>query len=315
VCSGSARRMRGATGVESCWTGDGHVVTDPNGAEFQQFYDDRYGEGYMEDWPESKKRRVAQLVEGIHLPRHGRALDFGCGQGVFARVLRQALPTWQIVGTEMSRMALRLAQAHVPSCTFVPPEEAMRLSPFDFVFTHHVLEHVLDVDEVLARISAMAAPRALMLHILPCGNPGSFEHSLASRVTEGIRSDAQDRFFFEDEGHLRRLTSAGLVATAERHGWTVKEQLFANHFWGAVEWITALDLSFVRQVASPAQALTRRGAAALLACQVSLAGVQVARRVPGLSISGFLKQRAEAEWARKRSNPAGSEMYLLFQKS
>jgi SAM-dependent methyltransferase len=285
------------------------------GAELRRFYDDRYVEGYMDDWPESKKRRVSHIIRQAKLHQRGRALDLGCGQGVFTRVLRDTLRNWQVVGAEVSPLALKLAADRVPECTFIATDDLASVGPFDFIFTHHVLEHVLDVDETLKQISSVAAPRARMLHILPCGNAGSLEQKLARHVINGIRTEQQNTFFFEDAGHLRRLASSELIACARTNGWAVRGQLFANHFWGAVEWMTALDGGFVRHLTSPSRARTPGAAAALLGWQVSLAGLQVARRVPGSPVGRFLKRRADSEWDRRQHDPAGSEMYLLFERS
>src|SRR5205085_3263811 len=122
------------------------------------------------------------------------------------------------------------------------------------------------------------------------------------------------RFFFEDAGHLRRMRSAEFIAAAKHHGWVVKRELFANHFWGALEWITALDRSVAKAVTSPQRARTTRSAAALMGWQLSLTGLQLARRIPGSPVERFLRDRTEAEWARRQEDPGGSEMYLLFEK-
>src|SRR5262245_28320071 len=110
----------------------GRAMKALEGSELRQFYDDRYVEGYMDDWPDSKKRRVARLLSQLQLGTHGRALDFGCGQGVFTGVLRTSLPQWQIVGAEVSPVALRLAADRVRNCTFAAADDLTRFGPFDF---------------------------------------------------------------------------------------------------------------------------------------------------------------------------------------
>src|SRR5688572_25087232 len=167
-------------------TGRRQFMTEPE--RLTEFYDGRYVEGYMEDWPESKKQRVGELFRQLGLPQRGRALDFGCGQGVFTRVMQAALPDWQVYGTELSDVALRIASGRVPDCTFIKGDELAAAGPFDFIFTHHVLEHVLDLDATLAQMARISGPGALMLHILPCGNAGSFEHRLASWGSGGVQS-------------------------------------------------------------------------------------------------------------------------------
>jgi trans-aconitate methyltransferase len=92
-------------------------LSDPRSATV--FYDDRYAQGYMEEWSEEKKRRIAEVVSALRLPTRGRALDFGCGNGVLTDVLRRALPPgWEVVGTDLSAVALENARSLHPGCTF-----------------------------------------------------------------------------------------------------------------------------------------------------------------------------------------------------
>src|SRR5688572_28700533 len=90
------------------------MLTDESAAV--RFYDERSAAGYMEDWPAWKKRRVASFIRELNLPQTGRALDFGCGQGVFTEVLRQTLPGWRVSGTDLSSEALQAARKRFPGC-------------------------------------------------------------------------------------------------------------------------------------------------------------------------------------------------------
>ena len=64
-----------------------------------KFYEDRYEQGYMDEWPVEKKRKVLEVIQELQLPAIGYALDFGCGNGVLTEIIRQALPSWKIYGT------------------------------------------------------------------------------------------------------------------------------------------------------------------------------------------------------------------------
>lgn len=290
-------------------------VAESLGEKAPAFYDDRYAAGYMDEWPASKKQRVEALVASLGLPASGQALDFGCGQGVFSGVLRGALPGWKVFGTELSAVALALARERQPDCTFLAPEELQAAGPFDFVFTHHVLEHVTDLPRVLTDMSLALAPRAYMLHILPCGNPGSLEHRMSLWHTQGIQPDVGNRFFFEDPGHLRRLSSRELIEAAEACGFRIRTQNFANHFWGALDWMTDLPQSFTQEVTSRADA---KSAWAWLQLSLWWGVLTMLRLLKqpklGRLSAGFLSERADAEWRDRRRDPAGSEMYLFFER-
>jgi len=122
------------------------------------------------------------------LPDVGEALDFGCGNGVFTDVIKRALPTgWKVYGTDISEIAIENVKKRYPECVFfVADDEEFISKRFDFLFTHHVLEHVYNLAQVLKKINDRLKDESTILHILPCGNEGSFEHSICLLRKDGI---------------------------------------------------------------------------------------------------------------------------------
>lgn len=307
----------------------------------RQFYDERYTKGYMDEWPVEKKRRVFALVQSLGLPAEGEALDFGCGNGVFTEVLSQALPKWKIYGTDFSAVAIETAQARIPSCTFfTPAHEALRQKRYDFLFTHHVLEHVYDIQEVWREIAGLLKPGASMLHILPCGNEGSFEHHVALLARDGINTEMENRFFFEDTGHVRRLDTERLSALAAQAGFELAAEYYANQYHGAIDLITQNEPSFVLMMTDPARAKDDRARKELSRLRWKLMLItafrQLQHRVESFPVRkrnikrwiGLLaglpvyplsrlidyrmKRQAETEWAQRKNERNGGEMYLYF---
>lgn len=309
-------------------------LTDESAAV--RFYDERYAAGYMEDWPSWKKRRVASFIRELNLPQTGRALDFGCGQGVFTEVLRQTLPGWTISGTDLSPEALQAARTRFPGCEFFQLPAETRdpsIAPFDFLFTHHVLEHVLHLDRTWELMASFLKPGGAMLHILPCGDAGTLERRICSLRTDGVDPARGNRYFYEDEGHVRRLQSAELDAVARRYGLQPGARRFANAYWGGIEWITEAGPDWVRTLTENTQARDAAAKAALRRLRLALLILSVAR-LPAASpgrlvkqrsglkkwagIAGyplargldrFLKWQSEREW---QSAGTGSEMYVSF---
>src|SRR5687768_8511453 len=76
----------------------------------KEFYDQRYAAGYMGQWPKPKLERIVRLIRDLDLPSSGTALDFGCGNGVFTDVIHRALPSWRVVGTDISTVAIEGAR-------------------------------------------------------------------------------------------------------------------------------------------------------------------------------------------------------------
>jgi len=314
----------------------------------EQFYDDRFEAGYMDEWPAWKKTRIVDLLTAQTLPTRGRALDFGCGQGVFTESVRTALPGWEVFGSDLSTVAINAARQRFPECRFVSATETDAFAPFDLIFTHHVLEHVGDLDDTLALLNRRLRPGGHMVHILPCGNAGSFEHQLCSLRSDGVDPD-NGRFFLDEPGHLRRLRTVDLTSRLEPPGFALIDAHYSNQYWGAVDWMTDLELDSIRTILDPSKANRRPAQARLARLRLLFTALRLLKRPPALLFRGstrdvlakkswtwrdrmvlmasnpaygvaFLMRRilrglVDREWARRHGDPAGSEMYLVYRKS
>ena len=302
------------------------------------FYDERYENGYMDDWPEERKERIRQVIRELPLPATGHALDFGCGNGVLTAIVTEALPNWTVCGTDLSATAVKNARARYPQCEFVEADQLDR--KFDFVFTHHVLEHVFDLPAVLRDTDRLLKPAAAMLHIAPCGNEGSFERRVCVLRHDGINEKLEGRFFYEDEGHVRRLTTDRLAALCRDLGFSLTREFYANQHAGAIEWITNSTPAFLLRFTDSAAAVDASARRRLRGLRVRLALIAAARlparvlrefrgapkqivallatlfALPlSIAVDRHWRRRAEAEWARRRTERGGSEMWLFFTRS
>jgi SAM-dependent methyltransferase len=317
-------------------------VADADGAE--RYYDSRYRQGYMDDgdWAADRRERIARLVGELPLPHSGRVLDFGCGSGVFTQVLKSALPDWEVVGTDLSTEALRLARARSSECKFEPLPACEALpARFDLVFTHHVLEHVGDLSATARTLLRLLAPSGAMLHVLPCGNAGSLAHRSCTLTRGGIDDGAEGRFFFEEPGHLRRLTTERMAALWAADGFELRRAHYAEHLFGAISSVTQFDMAFVRNFANPGMAINRSAAMKLHVLRVCLCAVWLLRKpaavvankrsfgvrtirdvaLLGPAILAYPASRAFdalvrglAAWEsrRRRDDRRAGEMYLFF---
>jgi trans-aconitate methyltransferase len=299
----------------------------------------------MDEWPIAKKNRVFEVIRGLDLPSQGQALDFGCGNGVFTEVMRQALPPgWKVYGLDLSANAIEHAKKRYPQCHFyLPGNQEFAGEKFDFLFTHHVLEHVYDLDAVLSEICLLAKGQAAILHVLPCGNQGSFEYNICVLRKNGIDPELENRYFFEDEGHIRRLNSKELTGHMADRQFILKKEYYSNQFFGAIHWITLSDWSFVRQL-SDASAAVSRQAQKKLKRICHLLTLLKALRYPVESMERKLKKSrktlrdafillvefpfylpaklvdvaiaylAQREWRKRKADRSGSEMYLHFSR-
>ncbi len=96
-----------------------------------------------------------------YLPRVGRALDIGCGQGAFLRLLRRE--GWEVQGTELAEEpACRARQAGIPVLLGEIQEGQFGEGSLDLVTLWHVIEHLRDPAGMLQRISLMVGRKGLV---------------------------------------------------------------------------------------------------------------------------------------------------------
>lgn len=310
----------------------------------KEFYENRYEEGYMEEWDDSKKNMVREIIRAAGLPAKGRALDFGCGNGVFTKVLKETLPDWDVYGVEISKTAVLNAGKRLPQCKFFTDQEADQYAgSFDLLFSHHVIEHVQSLDETFGFINRYLKPQAYQIHILPCGNPGSLEHTICTLRKNGIEKNKDNRFFFEEPGHLRRLTSAEFATAENKIGFTLQQSYFAGQEDYAVNWITKSSPRFVKKLTDSSEAINAEAAGKLQGYRKKLLGLTYRQfaRSKYLEISYKWKKKpadyikmavlffpslfskplynkwqklADDEWNAHKQDPNGSEMFLVFKR-
>jgi len=314
-------------------------------AESVTFYNERYRQGYMEEWSIEKKQQIFEIVHNLQLPDTGEAIDFGCGNGILTDIIREALPSgWKIYGTDISPIAIKKAQNHYPRCNFFVKNDTYDVTKkFDLLFTHHVLEHVYNLDLTIKEIDTYVKDDALMLHILPCGNPGSYEYFISVLHKNGINPNLENRFFFEDEGHVRRLTSDQLCYSLSQIGFVLTDDYYANQYYGAINWITQTKLRILKNVTDSTSAIDEHAKKALKKQRFRLLLIWILRYrhksierllhkknknfqnylmlIPGIFLFActkpmnyYIEKKSNEEWIQRKGDKNGSEMYLFFKR-
>ncbi|MHB0937264.1 MAG: class I SAM-dependent methyltransferase [Armatimonadota bacterium] len=315
-----------------------------NRAHSASFYDERYAQGYMEDWPPDKIARIIEVLRGANLPASGSALDFGCGNGVLTDIVRQALPGWHISGTDISEVAVQHARERYPQCTFFASnEENTGGQQFDLIFSNHVLEHVFDLGETLDEIDRYCKPTSTIIYVLPSGNAGSLEFNICQLHVDGVQTDAENRFFYEEPGHLRRLTSDRLIALYAPRGFSLSAEYYLNQYYGALYWIRQSGLACIRQLTATRSSRDKRATLLLLYYRCLFLLLLFANAVTGFTqqrfnkpeksprkivllllllpfyplckaIDRYIEIRARQEWRTRQTDRRGSEMSLVFKR-
>jgi SAM-dependent methyltransferase len=319
--------------------------------KLKTLYNDRYSNGgiaYMDEWKSDEKDRIKEIIKNIKFSKKGRALDFGCGNGVFVKVLAEALPEWIIVGCDASEVAIQNAKQRYPQYTFfVSASGEMDVSfinSFDLVFSHHVLEHVGNIVKTAEEINEYLKPRADMIHVLPCGNKGSLEWNICQLHKNGIDKNCGNRFFYEDIGHLRRLTTDDMDRLFCIHGFHKKYEYYNNIYWGAIFWITNNGRSIIQKLTDTNNAISA-SAGVKLSCYkfifLILYYLQIPYKwyravkvkkdkcfyhkffliadfLPQLCtgyIPRFIRKKADKEWNNDNNKKNGSSMYLHYVRN
>jgi SAM-dependent methyltransferase len=308
------------------------------------FYEKRYKDGYMEEWDDIKKNKVVEVLKQLNLPATGKVLDFGCGNGVFTTIIKKVLPRWDVFGVEISTIAVKNAKQKFPDCNFFGLDEVDKhLQSFDFLFSHHVIEHVQNIKETFAIINSYLKPKACQLHILPCGNDGSFEKKICLLKKGGIEKERGNRFFFEEDGHLQRLTTLEFEKYENEIGFTLNKHFYSNQYHGAVNWITKSSPRFVKKLTDSGDAVDEAAKVELIKIRKKLLPLTylqfpyskywalkskwnksatdyikyVVYLLPAMLSKLFYDKyaaRSLEEWEKRKEDTNGSEMFLFFKR-
>jgi len=297
----------------------------------------------MEDWPTDKKRRVYELIKEIHLPDKGTALDFGCGNGVFTDLIKEALPNWDVYGCDISENAINNAKERFKNCSFFVSDNSKIFNMnFDLLLSHHVLEHVFDLNTTIEEIDKYLNKISYVFHILPCGNINSFEHNICQQRIGGINTNMENRFFYEDEGHVRRLTTENLINLMNKYGFTLIKEYYSNQFIGAIKWISRENRKFILNITDYKKAINKKSYYKLLFIRIAILMLYILQ-LPAVKYDTFIKNKlsfkkyiklivfsipiifsypfykiidylSEREWKKNNQSKNGSEMFLIFQR-
>jgi SAM-dependent methyltransferase len=109
--------------------------------------------------------------------RPRRILDFGCGTGDTEAALAARVPDAEVVGVDVSEVALRVARARHPAARFASLAELAGLGAFDLCYVNGVLHHIEPAkrgEAMTAMFSALAPGGRLALYENNAWNPGTW---------------------------------------------------------------------------------------------------------------------------------------------
>lgn len=148
----------------------------------------------------------------LNLPHNARILDFGCGAGAFLLDLHQAGFT-ALAGCDFDP---KVAATALPDLPFFSGIDALGDEMFDVITMNHVIEHVEDVPQTLARLRAHLRPGGTIYIRTP--NAASVLANWFGRNWRG----------WETPRHLNVLTPQAMRIAVERAGGDLVTMLTSN---------------------------------------------------------------------------------------
>lgn len=205
-------------------------------------YDDRYTAGsYRERLTGHEIARSQALghfvTRVLQIADARTVLDYGAGIGLYLPVCKRLFPSATLAFCDVSPTARERFAAkyprHADEYRLVQAEGAeFSEGAFDVIVSVEVMEHVPDLAAYMRDVFRLLKPGGTFVWTTPCANAWSIEQVLA-RVTRQIDSTAEGyrRWRWEDETHLRRLTSAEAAAALRQHGFTDVRFRFRAHLF------------------------------------------------------------------------------------
>lgn len=160
-----------------------------------------------------------------HLSPGRRHLDFGSGDGHFAKLLAAKGYPAAVYEPSQGRLGtLRRALGGVDGFLGLAGEGD---APFDVVFMIEVIEHILDeqMDEAMALLDRFVAPDGLLIVTTP--NSENLDHGMAYEPVSGA--------LFHRWQHVRSFTATSLVELLGRYGFeplVVHQLEFSDRLFG-----------------------------------------------------------------------------------
>lgn len=180
------------------------------------------------------------------LPKGGRGLDVGCGDGVLTGILRNLVgESWSLTGidpdlaeTELARRTGQFEAVHTCSAASIPEPSGR----FDFAFANSVLEHITELSPCIGEIARCLKPGGLFAATVPSPY---FHSCLAgarrSRTRAAYLAEIDDRLahrhYWSESTWRNELQAANLEAesiTAYMSCRQVRAWEFWSHWTGGL---------------------------------------------------------------------------------
>lgn len=162
-----------------------------------------------------------------------KVLNPGSGAGRYARAIARYRPQWEVVGGDLSRVAIDEAIAADGGPQYVVLDaEAMPFEDgaFDAVVFFDLLEHVPHPDRMLGECARVLKPGGVLHFFVPLENqPGSLYRLLGDDRPVPIH-----KWKLDHVGHIQRFTDTDVLRLVWEAGFAVMDVAYSFHLLGQI---------------------------------------------------------------------------------
>src|ERR1700731_325319 len=186
-----------------------------------------------------------RLVEVTAIPKHGRLIDIGCGNGGFLRSFSRRHPGWRLSGSEFDDKHRANIETIPGFDEFFSGDVHDLPGEFDVCSLIHILEHIEAPREVLGSVRSKLIAGGLLIVELPSFRQNPFELLIADHAThfdpatiESLLADAQFRSLRVTGEWIPKelsIVARALPPVAER-----TRPLSQDHLRSAIHWLDAV---------------------------------------------------------------------------
>ncbi|MBD2164360.1 class I SAM-dependent methyltransferase [Calothrix membranacea FACHB-236] len=143
----------------------------PNSANDNSWYADlrdcpqSWVDTFVSDMHEAYSRQLTVLE---NLTKGRKIADIGCGIGVFLSIAKEH--NWEVVGVEESEHGAYFADTKF-NIKYSPSLDNFPINTFDVIRISHVLEHIPEPQDFLAKINRILKPNGILMVIVPNFEP------------------------------------------------------------------------------------------------------------------------------------------------
>lgn len=156
----------------------------------------------------------------------GRGIDLGCGEGKLTGILLSCIGAREVIGVDPDPRETReaeyrgiYARVHTCSGSQIPESDAS----FDFAISNSVLEHIPELDPVLAETARLLRPDGIFLLTVP---HAGFHKLLRGPLLPGVTRAEYESRLDTRLAHLRYPSTAAWQEMLDRHGFSIEGTLY-----------------------------------------------------------------------------------------